>query len=1244
MSFSLWIAVPPSSSSCPWNHRRPVNDVVLQHRASIRARPLQGAARLKTKIIALVAFALGCPLAVRALDPAKSVYQFNCQNWTRQNGLPADKISSVVQSNDGFIWLGSQNGLVRFDGLEFHAVPIALPSAQGQDVRHLSKGRDGALWFSIKQGGYGRYDGKEFSGIADPRWSAGGMNSNTIFAAKDGAIWTGTVYGWGRWVQDKPQNSVYDATLGNVLSVHEDPEGEVWIGTAERGLYHWVAGKMELFPRDELKQGNIVSVVTDAESTMWIGTTQGLYRYNAKQGLQLVPLPTLGVNTLLIDRHGILWIGTSDMGLGRYQNGELSFLRKADGLGSDNVTSLLEDREGSLWLGTVDGLSQLTDLKFPIYSDKEGIVGGMAMTVAASHRGGLWIAAATGASYFDGKSAVNYRGPPDLTNLYTRRVFEARNGDVYLGDGNKTINVFSEARPPQHYPCTTWAEAFAEDAQSVLVGLGPTLCRIQDGRIQPIVDQHGNIPDLDWINNICVAKDGAIWVGTNIGLFRVKEGRFDHWSTATGLPADRIHYLLEDEDGSIWVGLPTGMLRYKDGSFKNITTADGLPDSRIYAIVPDDLGFFWIASGHGFFRVARKDLVAFADGHASRISYDSFDGLESVKFSDRTDQGYSGCKTADGRVWFPNPHGVVMIDPENYFTNREPPRVYVQKVQASGVEFKSGVGLKLKPSDRSIEFGFTALSYISPKKIRVRYQLEGFDLSWIEAGTRRSVLYNNLSPGHYTFRVQAANADGTWSTTTAEQSFNLPRPFYQRVWFYCVCCAAGTLVLIGAYRWKVRQLRHRQKKLEAANDLLEAKVSERTAELAYERDLLRTLLERSPDQIYFKDAQSRFLKSSAAQAKAFNLAGPEQLIGKTDSDFHSAEHAAQAVVEEQEIMRTGKPVIGKLEKIVSSNGETHWLLASKMPLRNNANEIIGTFGISKDVTVLKEAELKLIEVHKQLLETSRQAGMAEVATSVLHNVGNVLNSVNVSATLVSDQMRKSKLANVSKVADLLAANTGDLPDFLANDPRGQKIHPYLQALGKDLLAEQETMILELRHLRKNIEHIKEVVSMQQSFAKVSGVTEAVPVAELIEDALRINSSFLPGQEVELVRDFQAAPHGLIERHKVVQILVNLVRNAKHACEESARTDKRIIVRLTQNGGYATIAVIDNGIGIPKENLTRIFAHGFTTKKEGHGFGLHSGALAAKQMGGTLTAESTGPGEGATFVLQLPLNPSSDIDA
>jgi PAS domain S-box-containing protein len=402
-------------------------------------------------------------------------------------------------------------------------------------------------------------------------------------------------------------------------------------------------------------------------------------------------------------------------------------------------------------------------------------------------------------------------------------------------------------------------------------------------------------------------------------------------------------------------------------------------------------------------------------------------------------------------------------------------------------------------------------------------------------------------------------------------------------------------------------------------------------------DLLRTVIDNLPDAIYVKDAAARKTLANSGDLKNLGCKTEAEVLGKTDFDFFSADVAKKLFEDDQLVLQKGQSLINREEKVALPNGEMFWLLTTKVPWRDADGNIIGLVGIGRNITAIKQAEAKLEAAHKQLLETSHQAGMAEVATSVLHNVGNVLNSVNVASSCMAESLKKSKAASLSKVAALLRKHEADLGNFFTNDPKGKQLPGYLSQLAGHLAGEQAAVLGELALLQKNIEHIKEIVAVQQNYAKSSGgIPEQVLVVDLVEDALRMNTGAMERHQVSLLREYSETPQISVEKHKVLQILVNLIRNAKYACDDSGREDKQIILRVANGNGSVKISVIDNGVGIPAENMTRIFNHGFTTRKNGHGFGLHSGALATKEIGGNLTVFSEGPGRGATFTLELPI--------
>ena len=408
-----------------------------------------------------------------------------------------------------------------------------------------------------------------------------------------------------------------------------------------------------------------------------------------------------------------------------------------------------------------------------------------------------------------------------------------------------------------------------------------------------------------------------------------------------------------------------------------------------------------------------------------------------------------------------------------------------------------------------------------------------------------------------------------------------------------------------------------------------------SAEQVRDQILVTNLLENCEDMIYFKDMDSKFLCCSQSLSDRLGAGSPEEMIGNCDFDYFSPDSAQGFFDDEQEIIRSGNPILGKAESEPHLDGTVKWVTSSKMPLRSLSGETIGTFGISRDITDKKEVESELEQTNKQLINASRQAGMAEVATNVIHNVGNVLNSVNTSFSQVQKLSSRANIGNLTKLATMLEENV-DQPEFLQNDSRGKQIPSYLKKVAEQMSTDRVAIEEELASTKRHLEHIRTIVAMQQQFATSSHVIEDANLTQLIEDAVAISSSSLLRHNISLVRDYEDHISVWIDQHQVMQILVNLIRNAKHACQDAGKMNAQIQISVRKLVETIQIAITDNGIGIEADSLTKLFNHGFTTKRNGHGFGLHSGANSAKAMGGSLIATSDGLGHGATFTLTLPV--------
>ena len=1058
--------------------------------------------------------------------------------------LPDNIINAVAQTRDGYVWMGTSVGLVRFDGTEFKVLdPASNPEVRSSAVNCLAAARDGGLWVGLQNSAFGYCDGETFSFRGREDRGKPDLDVQSLLESTDGTLWIAA----DRLAARLTPAGVYEQVLGsstpshvdavNVASLCEDQQGRVWLGTGQRGFYFWQDGRTNQLSISSLNRAKVNCIAQDREGQIWVGTTAGLRCLDTNLTAKTVPSIGGAVHALLVDGRGVLWIGTSSRGLARYQNGEYSFLRKSDGLASDNVLSLAEDREGSLWIGTHGGLSQLADVKFATQNAFEGTNGRDALTLCASRDGGIWADSSHGLSYYDGKAKALTQNPVPASRVIVGPVFEASNGDLYRASDGTNLTIYSGREPVAAYVTSNRIVGMAEDAHGVVMSAAADLWRVGRADFSPYLATNAQ-PRMVGALHLASGRDGEIWGACRAGVYRFKDGAAQHWDLNVQGDA-QVQSVCQDKDGVVWVALLTGIARLKDDRVAYVNRKGGLFDDNIYEIVPDDLGNLWVDSGRGIFRVSRMGMNDFVDGKTNKVIGWAYDGPESVQMAEtveRNNQSHAACKTLDGRVWFPNHNGVVEIDPAHIPTNQIEPSVRIEMVRANGREFVRSQNPVVPPGEGELEFHFSATSFIAPQKVRFRYQLEGYDRDWVNPQNRRLAFYTNLKPGRYKFHVIAGNADGIWNRIGDSLEIELRPHYYQTAWFEAICGALVCAALFGVVAWRVRHLRRKHEEMEEAQRLLEAQVQSRTSELAQAN----------------KSLQQRTL---------------------------SLEHEIEARERmQQEVART----------------------------------------------------------HQKLLEVSRLAGMSEIATNVLHNVGNVLNSVNVSATLAMDGVRNSKIVHLAQVNALLEEHEADLGEFLTNDPRGRQVPPYLARLCQHLMEEKALTLKELESLRENVEHINDIVAMQQNYAKVLGVKEIVNIPSLVEDSLRIHLGGLERHGVQVIRDFQPVPPINVEKHKILQILINLVSNAKYACTQSGRPDKRLTLRVTNGDGSLKVSVMDNGVGIPPENLTRIFNHGFTTRRNGHGFGLHGSALAAKEIGGSLSVQSDGPGRGATFTLVIPL--------
>ena len=1082
-----------------------------------------------------------------ALVPGRALHHYNCFSWTYQNGLPVRNVRALAQTPEGYLWLGTEKGLIRFDGVkfEFAGVPHG-PGLRSTTVQFLRPSRAGGLWLGLQGSSFGHWSpGGSWvlhrHPTAGTRWDV-----KCLLETEQGQLWVGGEQTTQGRVDPLALEDVFPnpETAPFVNSLLRDSRGRVWMGTTDEGLIYWEAGQCKRFSEPSLEMRIVHALAEDQAGRLWLGTQQGVLCYDA--GMQRVDMPFPGheARCILVDRHGVVWVGTTGNGLVRWSEGKLDTLRKADGLSSDDVLALAEDREGSLWIGTQAGLSQLADVKFPALASRDGFGTDSPLSVSASPRGGLWVASGDSVTYWHEGQGLRHSTNEGLFSGWAKRVHEARNGDVFVTFASPHVDVLSEGRLAVRHPTGGMPVALVEDERGMVVSVAGEIHRIARDSFVPYEFAGGIKPELYWVLNLAPSAKGGFWVASANGLFHVRDDTFRRWGLEEGLTDLNVHAVGEDADGTVWVGLCNGISRLKSGRLQTLQVPDGLPDADISALVPDQGDGLWVDSKSRLYRLSKQDVAAVLDGRKARVDCATFDGPDSVMPSDKSGIEASGCRTLDGRIWFPSSRGVVMVDPAAVPTNSIPPTVRIRSLQANGQDLPAARRVVVPPGRRDLEVAYSALTFIAPNRVRFRYRLEGYDPDWVEARDRRLAYYANLKPGHYRFQVTAANADGVWNDQGESLEVVLQPHYHETLLFRLGAGAFVVAVLASAYTRRVRRLQVRQQALQEAQTALEATVSERTASLQAE---------------------------VAVRLRA-------------QTDLERQKEALEKEIEER-----------------------------------------------------KRFELEVERVHRELLHASHQAGQAEVASSVLHNVGNILNSANVSTSLLASGIHDLRLNNLTRAVDLLREHEHDLVPFLSADERGRRLPKYLESLSRHLADKRTALLQEANELVQSIDHLKEVVASQQTYARRAGLLETLDLREILEQALRMQASAFSRHTVKLVRDYQEVPRVPGYLHKVLQILVNLLMNALRACQDGTPVAPEVTVRLYPSSDHRVrIEVIDNGIGIAPETFARLFRHGFTTRKDGHGFGLHSAALAATEMGGSLTAQSEGPGLGARFVLELPM--------
>jgi signal transduction histidine kinase/ligand-binding sensor domain-containing protein len=829
-------------------------------------------ARLVLALLCVSALTLCSPLAL-ALDPSLHISQYAHKSWKVRDGFYKGIIHSIAQSADGYLWLGTDLGLLRFDGVRavpWDSPPPHLPSS---NITALLAARDGTLWI-------GTYKGLASwkSGILTVYPQFAGLLVNALIEDHEGTIWAGgfaytppgklcgiqhgTIHCYGQ-----------DGTLGNgVLGLYEDREKRLWAG-ALNGFWQWSPGPPKFYPL--AGQLNGIQYFTEDDGTLYILFRGQMMRFADGKLVDPVLFPATARQPngtrVLRDRDGGYWIGTNTQGVVHAYLGNFDTFQPADGLSDDDVAALFEDHEGNIWVATNKGLDRFSSYSVSTYSRNEGLSSDITASVLAASDGGVWFNAENRLSRLDRGQITIYHAPTQPSEQLRQDVQQRLRTIIVSGLPNHDLGSLFQDGDRHIWLAATGGVGYLDDDRFV------SIKGVPGGVVYAIGgDKSGNlwisnfdagllhllngrlVQQIPWTalgrNDLATAlavdpSQGGLWVGfSKGGLAYLSDGRIRTLHTAAdGLGQGRVSDLRFDRDGTLWVATDGGLSLVKDGRIVTLTPRDGLPCDRIFWTAEDDLRSVWLYASCGLVRIDRSELDAWTAARTNgterpihTVLSDNYDGV--VLAGDlASSPGPRSSVSPDGKIWFPVTDGLSVVDPRHLSVNKHPPPVHIEQLTADRKVYwqnltgnASSSQLRLQPLVRDLTIDYTALSFVVPEKVRFRFKLEGQDGNWREVVNQRQVQYSNLVPGNYRFRVVASNNSGVWNEQGAALDFSIAPAYWQTTWFRAACVAAFLFLLWVLYQLRLRQIR------QAFNARLEERVGERTR---IARDLHDTLLQ-----------------------------------------------------------------------------------------------------------------------------------------------------------------------------------------------------------------------------------------------------------------------------------------------------------------------------------------------------------------------------------------------------------------
>ncbi len=911
----------------------------------------------------------------RALDPNRKITQYVLNNWQTEQGLPQNSIIEIYQTQDGYLWLGTEEGLIRFNGSQFESFNSSKIGFEYSNyISCMYQDRVGNFWIGTYGDGLICYKENQFKLLT----SQDGLVSNyisRIHEDSNGVLWIGTEFGLCAYKEGKFRSITMNskAFVELVGSFYETSDDSLLI-TTNKGVYLMHGDSLRPFWSEiaDYTQ-DIRDIIKDSIGNYWMGVHGlGLVRYDGSRASVIVDsakgLLSNDIMNLYKSSNGMVWIATRK-GLNRYYRGEIDSLTEFDGLSLNDIRSIYEDREGNLWIGTYGGgLNRLKDGKFTSFTTREGLSAKFIWSLYQDFDSSIWIAThGGGLNHLQHGKVTIYTTQEGLCNNFISSIARDPLGNLLVGTHYGGLNVILPNKmrhitTKNGLPANSIRALFKDSENTIWIGTGGGgLCRWKtDSNSFQTISVNDGLCD-NYVQQICEDTSQNLWIATKGGLNRIdlKTRSVKSYTTQSGLPYNNLRCLFVDDENNLWIGTKGGGLILLSGDkFSLFTTEHGLYDNTIFGILNDNENYMWFSCNRGLFKIRRTELLAISKSELNSafcISYGQGSGMKNQECNGGVQP--SCLKSYTGSLWFPTVDGVVNFNPEKMPYNKEIPPVFIEAIIIDRDTIYGNSPVIFNPGTERFEIHYAGLSYMESKKNQYKYKLEGFDTDWVNAGNRNIAFYTNIRPGVYLFRVIACNNDGLWNEEGAVISIRIQYFFYQTRWFYLLM---ALFVFVLGMALNSLRIRHKKsKELESLNN---------------------QLLNANEELVKANQVKDELLHIAAHEMKnpLQIISGFAQLIGKV-SEKSSIQEKAQKIFESSHRMKT---IIERLLESAAIESGTVQPKLTRFNIREVIEKVVKNnsehaqqkrqcfkFEINQDVEVLTDREL-LVEAVDNLISNA----------------------------------------------------------------------------------------------------------------------------------------------------------------------------------------------------------------------------------------------------------------------------------